>query len=230
MTRNAALPFTAFIFLLFSIAPPIQTASAHPVIYPGGVDITLLNTPIMREWMGSYSIKNWISVGGRFLRLNHAQNTTAWLGTVGLLPWRGNFETSQANFYLTAGAGIESTLYTQKWIGLISPEVDWENRFLLFSAKYTALPGSVNSPSDLLRLRAAVAAYEGQTDELNVWLMLQADYHTIDPVVLIPVLHPSQEVLRWQWTPMLRVTYKSTLFELGVSDNGATHVNMKAHF
>ena len=75
-----------------------------------------------------------------------------------------------------------------------------------------------------------MAALEGTADSINVWFLLQADYHSIDSNVPFAFYHPSQEVLRWQWTPMVRVTYQNTLAELGMSDNGATHLNFKVHF
>ncbi len=228
MPRTTSLARASISALALALLP--LTSHAHPVTFPGGTDITLLNTSIMRSWSANYSFTHWLSAGAKFIKLNHALTSQAYIGTVGLLPWRGNFETSQANFYLTAGAGVESALYTQNAVGYLSPEADWENRFVLVSAKYEILPGLKNTPRDLLRLRAGVAAFEGTADSINVWLLLQADYHTLDSNVPFAFYHPSQEVLRWQWTPMVRVTYQNTLAELGMSDNGATHLNFKVHF
>ena len=220
------------IFLLIATCMAVGNgaALAHPTIHEDGASLGFYSKPTFREWVASYSIKNWLSVGVRYFELNHQKNSQMGVATAGVLLWRGNYEDSQSNLWVTGGVGGENSVSSSSVAGFFSPEWDWESRTWMAAAKYELLPGISNAPNNLLRVRAGHAAFQGETEQLNIWLVMQVDYHPIGDINLPVTFHPAQNLVELQWTPVRRLTYKNANLELGASNNGAGHLNFEVHY
>ena len=72
-------------------------------------------------------------------------------------------------------------------------------------------------PSITAEARIGVAPYEAEFNEIASWLMLQYQYH--------PML-----TRKYALTPLIRLFYKSVLFESAVSTEGDWMLNFMFHF
>ncbi len=208
-----------------------SVASAHPVIHQGGTSLSSFNTNTLREWGLSYTALPRLSVGVRYFNWNHLLNSHGTAGTLALRAFRWNGENGQANIYLSGGAGAESSPSGAQVFGWLSPEIDWENRSVLTSLKFEYFPGLYNRPRNMTRGRVGLAAYEGVTDGINAWILVEGEYHSFNPAdSTLPSFHASQNIQNWLVTPMLRLTYQTILLETGVSQNGALRMNFETHF
>jgi len=217
--------------LVFACLSSIPLASAHPVIHQGGTAVSSFNTNTLREWSISHSIASRLAFGIRYFNWNHLLSTHGTSTTVAIRALRWNGENGQANFYLSGGAGAESSYEGANLFGWLSPEIDWENRSILTSLKFEYFPGLFNRPRNMTRGRIGFAAYEGVTDGINAWMVVEGEYHSFDPAdSTLPTFHASQNIQNWLITPMLRLTYQNVLLETGVSQNGAIRMNFETHF
>lgn len=126
---------------------------------------------------------------------------------------RWNFADSQANIYATAGAGaaFQGGRSTAAVFGGLM--VDYETRrFFLLYENDAAYAGDVMQ-YHWHSGRIGWAPYAADYEKVQPWFMLKADYR-------------SDQLHRWQLTPMLRLFTPDWMFEAGVNTRGKPMINL----
>ena len=100
--------------------------------------------------------------------------------------------------------------------GLAGAEADAESRKYFVMAKYENMWSDLGRPFYHWDARLGVAPYEAEFNEVASWLMIQYQWH--------PML-----TRRNALTPMVRLFYKSVLFEAGASVDGDWMLNFMFH-
>ncbi len=208
-----------FLILSISIFLSLQ-AWAHPTSYKGAVGLMSYNTPQMNEILLTYSLSHNFAIATTYLRDSKSE---FYIPRVNFLAKRWNNEDSQGNIYLSAGAGqekFESKIYGVRLAELI---MDWESRkyYVYFEHLYlnrnndnnVLLPEKAYNHS---KFRVGTAPFLADYEDLNVWLILQAEKHL------------NQEQI--EMTQFLRFYVKNTLWEVGAGFNGSWAFNYMIHF
>jgi hypothetical protein len=130
---------------------------------------------------------------------------------------RWNNADSQANFYAYGSYGAMNFQNQTKGTGLTGAEADAESRKYFVSSKYERMWSSLGPTFYQAEARIGVAPYEAEFNEVASWFMLQYQYH--------PML-----TRKFALTPLVRLFYKSVLFEAGVSTEADWMLNFMFHF
>jgi hypothetical protein len=199
-------------------------ASAHPVVFAGGIAVMTHTQGPMSEFESVFSPTSRIGLGGSLTR-DHG--STDLLAKSTFLIWRGNFPDFQSNLYLTAGAGrrwssdVRSS-YTSNQSALFhwSAGADGEDRRIYTMAKYAQTIVSSDDRREHGMLRVGFAPYAAQTNELTLWGLLE--------------WAPQKASRTDEWahtlTPLVRMFYRNALIEFGSSVQGTVTVNTMFHF
>lgn len=188
---------------------------ARPITYPGGTNVMVGHDPLMDMVHADYTInKNW-AVG--WADTNYRQDDYNTHGPQVTRGWRWNYPDSQANVYVSGGAGptfIDDKTRLSGWGGA---SVDWEDR-RFYTQAGTNFQTTANGPDSLWQsARVGVAPYIAEAGGLHSWLMLQVD-------------HTPGEKKTWSATPMLRQFWGDYLWEAGVSTRGGVMLNLMKTF
>lgn len=193
-------------------------AHAHPVAYQGAIGIMTWNQPFMSDSWMTYSFRPDMAAAGRFMRMTMPGGTLRYNGAqFDYLLKRWNGADYQANVYLYAGAG-EARFQNRNggaYLGGLEADAESRKYFALF--KIESMQSSVGQVFNHVEARLGIAPYEAEFNEVASWFMIQAQWH--------PRLEREFAV-----TPLIRVFYKSVLWETGVSLDGDWMLNSMFHF
>ncbi|HEX2859247.1 MAG TPA: hypothetical protein VHP58_03510 [Alphaproteobacteria bacterium] len=188
---------------------------ARPITYPGGTNVMVGHDPMMDMVHADYTLnKDWaLGWGSTYYRemnvSSHGPQVTR--------GWRWNYPDSQANVYITGGAGptfVNDAARPSGWGGV---SVDWEDR-RWFTQAGANFHKTSNGPDYLWQsARVGVAPYIAEAGQLHSWLMVQVD-------------HTPGSRKTWSATPMVRQFYGDYLWEAGVSTRGGVMVNLMKTF
>ncbi|WP_413561372.1 hypothetical protein [Bdellovibrio sp. HCB209] len=175
------------------------------------------NKPEENEVLLTYSFKSYLAAGIYYFREGKTNYT---LPRLNYLAKRWNNEDSQGNIYLSAGYGQENSANENVGVGFGAIDVDWESRKYYTSAAYNRFfredSSQLARPDfEVIKLRAGVAPYLAEYNEINAWFILQAEKTNDNPVELIQ---------------FIRLFYKNVLIELGAGFNGDWAFNYMIHF
>ena len=98
-------------------------------------------------------------------------------------------------------------------------QFDIEDRKYYFLAQYLQLTDSDDTQLEQTTVRAGLAPYVGNFDDLHTWFILEWSENRF-------LNEKPEEDL----TPYLRFFYKNVLFEIGQSFDGATRFNYIIHY
>jgi hypothetical protein len=193
------------------------SAFAHPVSYQGAVSLMSYNSEDENEILATYSVRNYLAVGLTYQREDQVYYTVP---RVNFLVHRWNNEDSQANIYASGGYGTERSFDETVGVGLAAIEADWESRQYYTSGQYTRFLRKDSDDIDrvdfeTIKLRAGVAPYLGEFNEINSWFILQTE---------------KMNDKQWELTPFIRMFYKNVLIEIGAGFNGSYAFNFMVHF
>jgi hypothetical protein len=193
---------------------------AHPVSYKEAVGLMSYNTPQMNEVLLTYSFTPQFALAATYLRDSKSE---FFIPRANFLLKRWNKEDSQANIYLSGGAGYEkfgSRTYDARLGEVVA---DWESRkyYVYFDHLFinrdnqdnTLLPEKEYNHS---KLRVGTAPFLADYEDLNVWLILQGEKHLNKPQI--------------EMTQFLRFYMKNTLWEVGARFDGGWAFNYMVHF
>jgi hypothetical protein len=202
------------VFLLVAAAP----AHAHPVAWKGAGIVNAFHQPDMIQWQALYSWERNLSLGVEYARdTMEGPERRFLLARFSWLVHRWNGKSHQANVYLTGGVGAllgdEARL-----AAMTALEADYETQRVYFSAKASTFVARDTRPLTMFQGRAGFAPYEGGYDDIQAWVIAQAQYFP----------GASQEPLRLG--PVFRVFYRNVLGELGVSAEGTWTMNFMVHW
>lgn len=192
---------------------------AHPVAYKGAWSFTAFNQPNMQNWQLLYSAGRNVSFG-----VDYFHDTMEGPDRYFLIPrvsWlvnRWNGKDYQANIYFYGGIGLAKKNGLNAIAGEAAIEADYETRKVYFSGKASVVAAKGFDALAVYQLRAGFAPYEGGYDEIQTWLIAQAQY--------LPLAKNEQVRVG----PVLRVFYRNVLTEMGVSAQGTWNFNFMVHF
>lgn len=173
----------------------------------------------MLDWQVLYSFERNLSLGVDFIRDNmEGPDRYFLLPRISWLIHRWNAKDSQANIYVYGGAGAATKDGLTKFAAEGAIEADYETRKIYLSGKGTWVGADSFDPLHVYQLRLGFAPYLAEFDDVHSWLIAQAQYFP----------YASEEKLRVG--PVLRVFYKSVLWEMGVSAQGSWNLNFMVHW
>ncbi|AZZ36587.1 hypothetical protein CIK05_07220 [Bdellovibrio sp. qaytius] len=201
--------FQLLIFVLFS---SLQVM-AHPVIYKGGTNIETEQNPEHQHLMLAYTFHPKTAVGFDYIKFNE-EKTEFYFAKLNYRLWRQNETDSQANAYLSLGAGQrrENQKYSDSEMAQLV--LDWENRDYYLSAFKEYISQKEADPIWHTRARAGLAPFRADYNDVNIWFIAQFEKVNGN---------------NWETTPLMRTFYKNILWELGASLNGNYQFNLMFH-
>lgn len=194
-------------------------ALSHPVSFKDAVSLMSYNSAQMNELLLTYSLSSRVATGVMYLRNS---NSEFYIPRINYLVKRWNQDDSQANFYLSAGAGEEK--YNGKLHGAQLGEIvlDWESRkyYTYFDHIYirrTHDQNSLISGQDYnhSKLRLGFAPFLADYEDLNIWVIAQIDQHNSSS--------------KYEATQFIRFYRKNVLWEIGAGFDGSFAFNFMLH-
>lgn len=204
--------------LILALSLLSTMAWAHPVSFKKGIGFMSYNSPTMNEVLLAYSFNSQFAVGSTYLR---DADSEFYIPRANYLVKRWNNEDSQANIYLSGGAGYEN--FNSKSYGVRLGEfvIDWEDRKYYTSLQHlylnrdndknTLLPKNYNHT----KARVGFAPFLADYNDLNVWLILQGEKHNNEKQI--------------ELTQFLRFYMKNVLWEVGAGSKGTFAFNFMIH-
>jgi hypothetical protein len=206
------------VLTLFITFPTL--ALAHPVAFKGAISVMSYNTPEMNELMLTYSVSPQFAIAGFYLIDSQSEFH---IPRLNFLLKRWNNENSQGNIYLSGGRGNEKFSSKNHAVDLAEIVADWESRkyYIYFNHLYLQRDNKQNplltdSEYNHSILRVGTAPFLADYNDLNVWLILQAEKHL--------------NFSNIEMTQILRFYIKNTLWEIGARFDGGGTFNYMVHF
>lgn len=202
-----------FLGLLFSLS-----AYSHPVAYQGAYSFMSINNSEMSENTLIYSPKYWLGLGVKSVQSENEKWNNLHLG---FLLKRWNEFNSQANIYAFGGPGIvsirqEDDSFKDESFMRYGVQADWESREYYTMIKYNGAY-SKNETSEEFQARVGFAPFIAGFNDFNLWAILQYQ-------------HMPFETEQTRVTPILRMFYKTVLWELGSSLDNNWNLNFMVRF
>lgn len=208
-------PF-ATTFLLSLLASPVL--EAHPAAFGGATSVISENSPDANHLTVHYSFTPRVSLGAHLTRmLGHSKDEWMLTSQTGLLLHRWNQKDFQANLYAFGGLGGLRHQGKTDLVGRSGAQFDIEDRRYYFMTEYSNHLIRNREDRHDLKLRAGLAPYLADYEELNSWLIVQYEFQ--------PQSHRKHEL-----TPLLRFFYRNVLLEAGSSLQGKWLLNLMVHF
>ncbi|MBY0383554.1 hypothetical protein K2X05_00210 [bacterium] len=193
-------------------------AFAHPVSFKDATAVMTWNQSFMTDNWITYSFHPKMAVAARTMRLEMPEGRMDYYAPqFDFLVKRWNETNSQANIYIYGSYGIAHFLNQTDRASQFGMEVDAESRKYYISVQYDKMWTPIGPDMDILKARLGIAPYEAEFNEVASWFMIQYQRH--------PTLVKQHVV-----TPLVRIFYKSFLFEGGVSTDGDWMTNFMFHF
>lgn len=205
LTKNIKI---LLITLLFS-----QVVYSHPVIFKGGTVFETEQSPEHQHLMLAYTFHAKAAAGFDYIKFNDLK-TEFYFAKINYRLWRQNEIDSQANVYLSLGAGQRREEQKLSDSGMGQVIVDWENRDYYLSAFQEYISQENLDPIWHTRARAGLAPFRADFNDVNVWFIAQFEKRNGE---------------RWETTPLMRTYYKNILWEIGASLNGNYQLNLMFH-
>jgi hypothetical protein len=195
-------------------------AAAHPTSYKGAVGLMSYNTQKMNEVLLTYSVEHNFAIAVTYLKDSRSE---FYIPRLNFLAKRWNNDSSQGNLYLSAGSGVEKFNSENYAVRLAEVVADWESREYYVYLDHTYLSRENETNSALVqkdynhsKFRLGTAPFLADYDDLNVWLIIQAEKHLDEKHI--------------ELTQFLRFYRKNTLWEIGAGFNGGWAFNYMIHF
>lgn len=191
---------------------------AHPVAYQGAYSFMSINSAQRSENTLLYSPRYWLGLGVK----NVQNEDERWTNLhVGYLVNRWNDFSSQANIYLFGGPGSvairqENGKLKEESFMRYGVQADWESRDYYTMIKYNGAY-SKNLADETFQARAGFAPFRAGFNDFNLWAILQYE-------------HMPFERKQNSLTPVLRMFYKTVLWELGSSLDNNWNLNFMVRF
>lgn len=191
---------------------------AHPVSYKDAIGIMSYNSQTMNEILLTYSLTSKFAIATSYLRDSQSE---FYIPRANFLVQRWNNDDSQANLYLSAGAGLEKFNLKTYPVRLGEIIADWESRkyYTYFEHLYLNRDNDQNLLLNFknynnTKARVGFAPFLADYNDLNVWLILQTQ---------------KQNGQDLQTTQFLRFFIKNVLWEVGAGFDGSVAFNFMIH-
>ena len=210
--------YISLILISLTVVSAENSSHAHPVAFQNSIGIMGHHTPTLTHHQINYSFKYWLASGIHYIRRTDSAQQAAFASTNVLLK-RWNGQALQANIYALMGVGTHDFLGGHRMAGLSALQFDIEDRKYYFLSKHLEAFDQDQSQIRQSILRAGLAPYQGDFDDIHSWIILEWQRREIGSDV------PVRDV-----TAFLRIFYNNLLFEVGQSFDGATKFNYISHF
>lgn len=194
-------------------------AVAHPVSYQDGIGIMSYNSQKMNELLLTYSFTPRFAVANTYLRDSKSE---FYIPRANFLLKRWNEPNSQANFYISAGTGLEKFGSQTSSAHLGEVVLDWESRkyytyleHLYIRRSNTANPLIPIQDYNHTKLRMGFAPFLADYEDLNIWFISQFEKHNEESQI---------EAIQF-----LRFYRKNVLWEIGAGFDGSIAFNFMIH-
>ncbi|KHD90023.1 MAG: hypothetical protein OM95_00405 [Bdellovibrio sp. ArHS] len=190
---------------------------AHPVSFAGAFSLMSYNKDDENELFLGYSMTSRTALAVSYVKTAEAEYT---LPRMNFLAKRWNNEDSQGNVYLSAGYGTDRSFDEVKGVAMASADLDWESRKYYTAFQYTKFFRQDSDAIDRTdfeqtKLRAGVAPYLAEFNELNTWLIVQFEKKNDSAI---------------ETTQFVRLFYRNILIEVGARIGGGAAFNFMTHF
>jgi hypothetical protein len=203
-----------FLSLLLSI-----TSFGHPVSFKDGTGLMSYNSQSMNELLLTYSFSPSFAVATTYLRDSKSE---FYIPRLDFLLKRWNLDDSQGNIYFSGGAGLEKFNLKSYGVRLAELVADWESReyYVSLTQLYLNRDNDLNALLPLkeynhTKARVGFAPFLADYNDLNVWLILEANKHNRD-----------EQIELVQFVRMFR---KNVLWEVGAGFDGSLAFNFMVH-
>lgn len=193
-------------------------AWAHPVSFKKGIGFMSYNSEAMNESLLTYSFSPKFAVATTYLR---DSDSNFYIPRANFLVKRWNNDDSQANIYLSGGAGYENFNSESYGVRLGEIIIDWEDRKYYTYLEHLYLNRD-NDQNTLLqknynhtKARIGFAPFLADYTDLNVWFILQGEKHNNEKQI--------------ELTQFLRFYMKNVLWEIGAGSKGKLAFNFMIH-
>ncbi len=191
-------------------------AWGRPVSFLDSTMVMATGQPMMSGLSLARTISRRFSFGLSYLWMNRRRDRVNLLAQeVSLLAYRHNALNWQANAFATVGIGGLKSVGDIREMALVAVEADAESRHWYLSANSRYILSRQKFEDLQAALRAGLAPFVGEIDQINPWVVLQYQY-----------MHQFRN--RHVLTPMLRLLYQNIALEMGTSFRGEWTVNFSA--
>lgn len=193
-------------------------ALAHPVAFKDAIGVMTWNQSFLSDNWITYSFRHDAAIALRNMRFEVQEGQMKFTGPqLDYLVKRWNNSDSQANIYAYGSYGSMDFQRHSRSATLAGVEADAEDRKYFIMSKYEKMWSKVGPDFFHSEFRLGIAPYEAEINEWASWFMIQYQYH--------PMLTKKESI-----TPLIRLFYKSVLFEAGVSTKSDWMMNFMFHF
>ena len=199
----------------------VTPLSAKPISYVGGTMAMQENDETGNTLSIDYTLSPQFAVALYGKKEINGERFTVVGPQINGLIKRWNLPDGQGNIFSMTGVGAArtntqgpDTTHFAAWTGVLA---DYETRRIFTSYELRLMYAQHIESSAWQRARVGVAPYLANYDDLNTWVMIQVDHH--------PAKNRTTVV-----TPLVRLFYKSTLVEGGVSTRGNVMFNWTQQF
>ena len=197
-------------------------ASAHPVAFRDATGIMGSHTPQLSHGQINYSLRHWFAPGVHHIKKIHPKGgRSATFASANFLLKRWNGKALQANLYTAWGVGQSNLTKPRQSVGYGMLQFDIEDRQYYFFAKQSRLFNGDRNDFRLTTLRVGFAPYVEDFNGIHAWLILEWERYRFES--------PQPHYVKYL-TPLLRIFYKTVLFEIGHSFEGVSKFNYITHF
>ena len=214
------------IVLLFSTLFSTAEVNAHPVTFEDGVAISISRQPGLNLWQANYSFSSQAAIGVDYLRLGEENPSKMGFVRLNYLAKRWLGRGSQGNLYLWGGLGggnwtatNESAAYTLP-VYTVGTQADYETRQFYTAVMARGFSATGDVTNELVTqwiYRIGVSPFVTKSNELQPWLIGQLSRQSL-------MSGPPR------FTLLMRMFYRTALWELGTDLDGAPWLHLMMHF
>lgn len=208
---------TLFILTVLLAVAGGHKAEAKPLSYPGGFMVMQENDFTGNTLSFDYTITPNYAAAFYYKRERGEDDYQTLGPQINTLIKRWNLPDGQGNIFNMTGAGITHEGNDNEFSAWTSFLMDYETRRVFISYEPKLMYAGDIDKSFSQRARVGVAPYLANYDDLNTWLMVQAD-------------HNPKKDDNFVVTPLVRFFYKTTLVEAGYSSNDEVMFNWNLQF
>jgi hypothetical protein len=203
------------LFCFFFVESPL----AMSVSWQGSTAVMTTNQFYLTDWLIAYSMRSDTALAARFMRMTMKDGSemSFYAPQIDYLVKRWNAPNFQANIYVNAGYGAESSPGRYSQVAVAALDADVESRELYAAGKFQGNWVRRGPEVYQTELRLGMAPYKASFEEIASWLIVSFQSN--------PKL-----IRKYAFTPMLRLFYKSSLLEVGASTEGDWMLNTMLHF
>lgn len=208
--------------MILSILLAPLVAAAHPVAFRNATGIMGGHSSRLSHHQINHSFRHWFASGIHHIKeIRPTGSRKATFASANFLVKRWNGNALQANLYNAWGLGRSDLGGPPQSAAYGMIQFDIEDRNYYFLTKHLRVFNRERNDLAQTKLRAGFAPYVAKFNGIHAWLILEWEQSRF--------FTPRPDHIQ-SLTPLLRIFYKTLLFEIGQSFDGITKFNYITHF